>query len=137
MTTKRDVKQAVTLRLLQKSLNLLSQPEAEGTQVLVEVLGRLFDTEANKSAFLWRCSLFRNACQPLPAKYPEPTPEEAQLSAQLAVYYGMSLESGYEGLEGRSAAFSSCKARFSHSLISGCHTLTKNFSASICPLTHL
>jgi hypothetical protein len=98
-TTNRDVKQAVMLRLVEKSLNLLSQPETDENQILPEIFGRLFDSESNKSAFLWRCSLFRDSCQRLPAKYPEPTAEEAELSAKLAVYYGMSLESGYDGLE--------------------------------------
>lgn len=82
-----------------KALDLLDQPDSEGTRLITEVLGKLIEDETNKSAFLWRSSLFRNTCQPVVAKFPEATPEEAQLSARLAVYYGTSLESGIEGFE--------------------------------------
>jgi hypothetical protein len=87
------------MNLSAKTLNLLDRHESEGTSIITEVLGKLFEDDTNKSAFLWRSSLFRNACQPIVAKFPEATPEEAQLSARLAVYYGTSLESGVEGLE--------------------------------------
>jgi hypothetical protein len=87
------------LRLSDQALKMLSQPESEGTPILTKVLGRLFDNDSNKSAFLWRSSLFQNTCEPLVAKYPQPTTEEAENSAKLAVFYGVSLESGIEGLE--------------------------------------
>lgn len=87
------------VRLCDKTLDMLELRESEGTPILTEVLGKLFEDDTNKSAFLWRCSLFKDTCQPLVAKYPQPTPREAELSAKLAVYYGTSLESGIEGLE--------------------------------------
>lgn len=87
------------VRLSEKTLDMLDQPESEGTIILTEVLGKLFEDDANKSAFLWRCSLFRSTCQPIVAKFPQSTSREAELSAKLAVYYGTSLESGIVGLE--------------------------------------
>lgn len=87
------------MRLGVKALDMLEQPQSEGTALLTKILGKQFDDEANKLAFLWRCSLFRDACQPIVARYPQATPQEAELSARLAVYYGTSLESGVEGFE--------------------------------------
>jgi hypothetical protein len=39
-----------------KTLDLLDRPEAEGTPIITEVLGKLFEDDTNKSAFLWRSS---------------------------------------------------------------------------------
>ena len=86
------------LRLMDETLGTLNQRQCDSTAIWTNFLGRLFDDEGNKAAFLWRCSLFRHSL-PMPVKYPEPTREEAETSAKLAVYYGMSLESGHEGLE--------------------------------------